>query len=82
MCSCGNDWANDTFDRHFTVEVVEQFKDGSFTTNMGFSPGACQTGPPAGLVNAGVVGSFDGYFIIPGVTTQMSTDPRTATRRP
>jgi len=62
--------------------VVEQFKDGSFTTNMGFSPGACQTGPPAGLVNAGVVGSFDGYFIIPGVTTQMSTDPRTATRRP
>src|SRR4029077_3802589 len=36
--TCGNDWANDTFDRHFTVRknpdgtflVVEQFKDGSF----------------------------------------------------
>jgi hypothetical protein len=38
--TCGNDWATDTFDRHFTVfqnkdgsmAIVEQFKDGSFVT--------------------------------------------------
>src|SRR6266436_10308959 len=37
--TCGNNWADDTFDRHFTVRnqggsitVVEQFKDGSFMT--------------------------------------------------
>jgi len=39
--TCGNDWATDTFDRHFTVfpgsggsvsSIVEQFKDGSFVT--------------------------------------------------
>ena len=88
--TCGNDWANDTFDRHFTVRknpdgtflVVEQFKDGSFITPasdsppVNFSPGACQNGPtPQGIVNAGVIGSLHGYFIIPGVTTQTSMDP-------
>src|SRR5438128_5837634 len=83
--TCGNDWANDTFDRHFTVRrkpdgtflVVEQFKDGSFVTSAGPSPGGCQTSFPVtqGLVNAGVTGSLDGYFIIPGVTMQTSTDP-------
>src|SRR3977135_3336598 len=38
--TCGNDWATDTFDRHFTVKrnpdgtflVVQQFKKGSFVT--------------------------------------------------
>src|SRR5438094_2372129 len=88
--TCGNDWANDTFDRHFTVRknpdgtflVVEQFKDGSFITPasdsppVNFSPGACQNGPaPQGIVNAGVTGNLDGYFIIPGVTMQTSTSP-------
>ena len=89
--TCGNDWANDTFDRHFTVRknpdgtflVVEQFKDGSFITPasdspaVNFSPGACQNGPPAGVVNAGVTGSLDGYFIIPlpAGETQTSNDP-------
>jgi hypothetical protein len=90
--TCGTDWANDTFDRHFTVRrnpdgtflVVEQFKDGSFTTPaldsppMNPSPGGCQTSPVTqGLVNAGVTGSLDGYFIIPLGTgeMQMSTDP-------
>ena len=55
--TCGNDWANDLFDRHFTVfgkpgsfTIVEQFKDGTFTTPasdslpINFSPGACQNG--------------------------------------
>ncbi|MEA2644869.1 MAG: hypothetical protein QOG08_1895, partial [Chloroflexota bacterium] len=49
--TCGPDWATDTFDRHFTVHrpptgpitVVEQFKNGSFTTIEGPSPGACET---------------------------------------
>jgi hypothetical protein len=83
--TCGNDWATDTFDRHFTVRnnpdgtftVVQQFKNGSFLTNAGFSPGSCDfsDGSPPGTVNAGVAGSMHGYFIIPlpPGTTQSST---------
>ncbi len=83
--TCGNDWATDTFDRHFTVRtnsngtftVVEQFKNGSFTTNTGPSPGACDTtdGTPPGTIVAGKTGSMHGYFIIPlpAGTTQTST---------
>ena len=44
--TCGNDWAEDTFDRDFTVRgttVVEQFKNGSFVTMAGPSPGARAT---------------------------------------
>jgi hypothetical protein len=83
--TCGNDWATDTFDRVFTVKtnsdgtftVVQQFKNGSFVTNAGPSPGACDTtdGSPPGAVNAGVTGSMHGYFIISNVTTQTSTSP-------
>lgn len=69
--TCGNNWANDTFDRHFTVQseggtltVIEQFKDGSFTTMAGASPGGCDTNP-GGKVAAGVTGALHGYFIIP-----------------
>jgi hypothetical protein len=56
--TCGNNWAEDMYDRHFTVfqnkgdgsiVVVEQFKSGSFLTGAatGFpgtqpSPGGCQ----------------------------------------
>src|SRR2546422_748670 len=81
--TCGNDWANDTFDRNFTVKsnqdgtftVIEQFKNGSFTTIPGASPGACETNP-GGMVG-NVVGSMHGYFIIPlpPGTAQTSTDP-------
>jgi len=72
--TCNNDWATDTFDRHFTIFqnnndgsllVVEQFKDGSFVTTAGFSPGACQNGPAAGTVAGGISGSLHGYFVIP-----------------
>jgi hypothetical protein len=71
--TCGNDWATDTFDRHFTVFqngdgsllVVEQFKDGSFVTASGASPGSCEPGGTPGTVNAGVTGSLHGYFVIP-----------------
>src|SRR6266542_4575597 len=59
--TCGNDWAQDTFDRHFTVrktatttfEVVEQFKSGSFATMAGPSPGGCDTNV-GGTINSGV----------------------------
>jgi hypothetical protein len=83
--SCGNDWAEDTFDRDFTVRtandgtitIVEQFKNGSFVTNAGFSPGNCdptdQT--PPGTIRAGVMGSMHGYFIVSGATTQTSNSP-------
>jgi hypothetical protein len=85
--TCGiNDWATDTFDRHFTVRhnpdgtftVVEQFKNGSFETIAGASPGSCDTndGSPPGTVSAGVKGGMHGYFIIPlpALTTQTSYD--------
>jgi hypothetical protein len=60
--TCGNDWANDSFDRHFTVFqdnndgsllVVEQFRDGNFVTpasdspSTNFSPGGCPGNPPS-----------------------------------
>jgi hypothetical protein len=86
--TCGPpDWANDTFDRHFTVRhnpdgtftVVEQFKNGSFETIAGPSPGSCDSndGSPPGTVDPGVSGSMHGYFIIPLPvgTTQTQTDP-------
>jgi hypothetical protein len=81
--TCGNNWADDTFARHFTVstvdgmlQVVEQFKDGSFLTPSTTppnpsqpanpSPGACQTSStPAGFVNDGILGDLHGYFVIP-----------------
>jgi hypothetical protein len=82
--TCGNDWATDTFDRHFTVRsngdgtytVVEQFKNGSFVTMAGLSPGSCETNPFGTLV-AGKTGSMHGYFIIPlpPGTIQTSADP-------
>src|SRR5713101_6137003 len=84
--TCGNNWADDTFDRHFTVFqnrddgsllVVEQFKDGSFVTTTGSSPGACQNGPPTATVAGGIQGSFHGYEVIPlpAGTTQNSNSP-------
>lgn len=77
--TCGNDWAEDTFDRHFTIRpngdgtntVVEQFKDGSFVTNAGPSPGACETNL-AGTIAPGKTGSMHGYFIISNVGPQTS----------
>ena len=79
--TCGNNWASDTFVRHFTISspggvltVVEDFKDGSFVTVAGPSPGGCDTNP-GGTVVAGVTGSLHGYFIIPLTgETQVSFD--------
>lgn len=88
--TCGNDWANDTFDRHFTVRrnadgtltVIEEFKKGTFRTpatdskKPNFSPGACQASrTPAGTVKDGVTGRMHGYFVIPMKgQKQVSTD--------
>jgi hypothetical protein len=77
--TCGNDWAQDTFDRDFTVRsngdgtfsVVEQFKGGSFLTMAGFSPGGCDT-DPGGTVRAGVSGSMHGYLVIAVTGAQTS----------
>jgi hypothetical protein len=72
--TCGNDWALDTFDRFFTIRqtgpgtytVYEQFKNGSFVTTSGPSPGACDTsdGYGPGVVSADLVGTMHGYEII------------------
>jgi hypothetical protein len=81
--TCGNNWANDSFDRHFSVRanpdgsltVVEDFRNGTFTTVAGPSPGGCDTNP-GGTVAAGVTGSLQGYFVIQlSGETQVSTDP-------
>jgi len=81
--TCGPDWATDTFDRHFTVftqpsgiTIVEQFKDGSFVTIAGPSPGSCDPENTPGTVNGGITGSMHGYFVIPlpPTETQVSHD--------
>lgn len=81
--TCGNFWADDTYDRHFTVRdngdgtytVVEQFKRGTFTTRVGPSPGACELdGNPGGTIDAGKSGDMHGYFIITVTGTQDSYD--------
>jgi hypothetical protein len=73
--TCGNDWAEDTYDRHFTVHnnrdgtytVVEQFKRGEFVTNDGPSPGACELdGSPGGTIVSGKAGDMHGYLVIEG----------------
>ena len=77
--SCGVLWATDTFDRFFNVHdnrdgtfsVDEQFKNGSFVTLGGSSPGACEPGSKHGsTVNADVTGTFVGYldFTVTGGT--------------
>ena len=84
--TCGvNDWAEDMFNRHFTVRsngdgtstVVEQFKDGSFVTNSTASPAACDpTYTHHGVaIVAGKTGSMHGYFIISNVGPQTSMSP-------
>lgn len=70
--SCGHDWAVDTVDRVFNVHdnrngtfaVDEQFKNGSFVTLAGPSPSACAGSDfkHGSLVNAGITGTFVGYF--------------------
>lgn len=70
--TCGPDWAQDTFNRSFTVTqnpdgtfvVREAFTKGRFTTIGSASPGACEgsSTPHGTLVAAGVKGNFHGYL--------------------
>ena len=61
--TCGNDWATDTFDRHFTVftsgtsfTIVEQFKDGSFVTPAPVDdPSSMPNGPSPGACQTSLV---------------------------
>ena len=66
--SCGNSWANDTFERRYTVIsngggnfTVREQDHGTFVTNAGPSPGACATNPHHGsTVSAGIAGDIQG----------------------
>ena len=67
--TCGITWANDQFDRIFTVNAKNtavfsvQFKNGSFVTVGGPSPNACASGTNNGsTVAAGVVGTLSGSY--------------------
>jgi hypothetical protein len=81
--SCNNPWAVDTFDRDFKVKdngdgtftVREEFKNGSFVTNAGFSPGACEgLGEKHGAtVAAGITGNMHGE--IQGTVTSTTFNP-------
>ena len=59
--SCGNAWAVDTELRTYRVK---RNHDGTFLTNEGQSPGACNThGRHGSTVPAGKTGHFHGYLV-------------------
>ena len=67
--SCGNSWANDTFERRYTVIsngggnfTVREQDHGTFVTIAGASPGACETQNPhhGTTVTAGISGDIQG----------------------
>jgi hypothetical protein len=83
--TCGNDWAQDTFNRVFHVKdnhdgtfyIREQYRKGKFETLAGASPGACQTTKHHGtMVDAGIKGGFNGY--IAGTVTGGTFDKQAA----
>jgi hypothetical protein len=69
--TCGNDWANDTFNRIYKVRTsanadgtfsfTEEFKQGTFTTIVGASPGGCDTNP-GGQITSVFSGKMEGSF--------------------
>jgi len=73
--TCGNQWAKDSMDRIYivntqpnpdeTYDVTQEFRDGTFITLAGHSPGACETGADNGqTVPADLSGTFQGSFDI------------------
>lgn len=85
--TCGPDWATDTYDRYFVVNtkpnaggtynVTEQFKNGTFVTIAGQSPGACQSSTDNGsTIEAGIIGKMQGSFeiVVTGGTYKPSAD--------
>jgi hypothetical protein len=70
--SCGNSWANDTFERRYTVIsngggnfTVREQDHGTFVTIAGSSPGACETKNPhhGATVSAGIAGDIQGSAV-------------------
>ena len=67
--SCTNFWANDTFERRYTVIsngggnfTVREKDNGTFVTLTGASPGACQTtnAHHGSTISAGIAGDIKG----------------------
>jgi hypothetical protein len=63
--TCNNVWAQDSFNKFYTLtanhdgtyNLQVNYKDGTFVTNAGISPGACEGGSPNGnTVAAGLTG--------------------------
>jgi len=80
--TCGPVWANDTYNLFFTIHdngdgtyaMRTEYKDGSFNTIAGSSPGACETTNHHGtLVSAGIPGNFQGF--IDGTVTGGTYNP-------
>jgi len=79
--SCGNPWAADTMKRIFKVKRnrdgsfrLTRRDRGTFLTNQGQSPGACETRRPHGqTVSAGKHGRFHGFLV--GTITGGTFDP-------
>jgi hypothetical protein len=83
--TCNNVWAEDSFNKFYTLTVNHDgtynlqvnYKDGTFVTNAGVSPGACESGSPNGnTVAAGVTGQMHEVFNIPvSATTKPNPNP-------
>ncbi|SRR5258706_2226690 len=80
--TCGNLWANDTYNLFFTVHnngdgtfaVRTDYKNASFTTIGPVSPGACETTANHGAtVTPGIVGNFQGF--VDGTVTNGTYNP-------
>lgn len=80
--TCGNAWANDTYNLFFTIHpngdgtfaVRTEYKDGAFITNPGVSPGACETTNHHGAtLRGGITGSFQGW--VDGTVTSSTYNP-------
>lgn len=82
-CGVNNPWANDTYDRSYTVvdngdgtfKVTADSKHGTFVTTGTVSPGACETTSDrhGSTVTAGVTGGFQGFLT--GTVTSSTYDP-------
>lgn len=69
--TCNNTWAEDAYDKNYTLTEtgpnaysVQSVEDGTFVSNAGQSPGACESGPDNGnTVAAGVTGTLHQVWI-------------------
>jgi hypothetical protein len=84
--SCGQPWAQDTFNRSFSVhdngdgtfKVTEEFTDGTFVTTGPVSPGACEmTNHHGSTVRSGITGSLRGFLT--GTVTSSIFNPNGCT---